>query len=158
MKKEHVQLTDTDRETLVAMLAKGSLKARVFKRATGLLALERGQTLGDVAQTLQLNYNTVATLRERYASQGLEALYDKARTGRPIEIDGVARAKVTALACSKAPTGHAGWSLRLLAEHAVTLEYCEHLSHTQVRHILKKTRSSRTCAEPGVSRRSMRFF
>ena len=41
MKKEHVKLTDEDREPLKALLAKGSLKARIFKRATGLLELER---------------------------------------------------------------------------------------------------------------------
>ena len=61
------------------------------------------------------------------------------RPGRPLEIDGGQRAKVTALACSDAPTGHERWTLRLLADRAVDLNYCEHLSHTQVREILKKT-------------------
>ena len=65
-------------------------------------------------------------------------LTDKPRPGRPIEIDGGQRAKVTALACSDAPTGHARWTLRLLATRAVDLNYCQHLSHTQVREILKK--------------------
>ena len=71
-------------------------------------------------------------------------LHDKPRSGRPIEIDGGQRAKVTALACSDAPTGHSRWALRLLADKAVELGYCEHLSHTQVKTILKKTPSSRT--------------
>lgn len=145
MKKEHVKLTDEDRETLNALLTKGSLKARVFKRATGLLELDRGKTLEAVAATLAVNYNTVAQWRDRYQERGLsDALYERPRSGRPIEIDGDARAKLTALACSPAPEGHACWGLKLLAEKAVTLEYCEHLSRTHVGNILKKTNSSRT--------------
>lgn len=145
MKKEHVRLTDEERTTLTALLAKGSLKARTFKRATGLLELDRGRGLQLVAQTLLVNYNTVAAWREKYAAGGLDAaLYDKRRSGRPIEIDGEARAKITALACSPAPEGHARWKLDLLADKVVELEYCEHISDTHVGNILKKTNSSRT--------------
>jgi len=46
-------------------------------------------------------------------------LQDKPRSGRPIEIDGQQRAKVTALACSDAPEGHGRWTLRLLADKAI---------------------------------------
>jgi hypothetical protein len=71
------------------------------------------------------------------------ALYDAPRSGRPVVIDGVARAKVTALACSPTPEGHARWSLNLLAEKAVALEYVEHISGTHVATLLKKTNSNR---------------
>ena len=145
MKKEHVKLTDEERQSLQALLAKGSLQARMFKRATGLLELDRGKTLEAIAATLGVNYNTVAQWRDRYRAAGLaSALNDKPRSGRPIEIDGVARAKLTALACTEAPVGHARWGLQLLAEKAVELEYCDHLSRTHVGNILKKTNSSRT--------------
>ena len=145
VKKEHLKLTDEERATLTALLAKGSLKVRTFKRATGLLELDHGQSLQAVAVTLRVNYNTVAAWRDRYADNGLDgALYDKPRSGRPIEIDGVARAKITALACTPAPEGHARWKLSLLAEKAVELEYCEHISDTHVGTLLKKTNSSRT--------------
>lgn len=70
---------------------------------------------------------------------GLQCLHDKARSGRPIVIDGKQRAKVTALACSAAPEGHARWGLRLLADKVVELGYCDSISHTQVGNILKKT-------------------
>jgi transposase len=145
MKKEHVTLTDDERVTLTALLAKGSVKVRTFKRATGLLELDRGQSLQAVAATLRVNYNTVAEWRNKYVSGGLDAaLYDKPRSGRPIEIDGVARAKITALACTSAPEGHARWKLSLLAEKAVELEYCAHVSGTHVGTLLKKTNSNRT--------------
>ena len=66
MKKHHLLLSDDDRSTLERLLAKGSLKARKFKRATALLELERGKTLQEVATSLNLNYNTIAALRDKY--------------------------------------------------------------------------------------------
>lgn len=138
MKKEHVKLTATDRAALTSLLAKGSLKAKAFKRATALLELDRGKTLQAVAATLGVDYNTVANWRDNYNEDGLQSLQDKPRSGRPIVIDGKQRAKVTALACSAAPAGHARWGLRLLADKVVELGYCESISHTQVGNILKK--------------------
>ena len=79
------------------------------------------------------------TWRNNYRQQGLACLDDAPRSGRPIVIDGKQRAKITALACSEAPAGHARWSLRLLADKVVELGYCDSLSHTQVGNILKKT-------------------
>jgi transposase len=144
MKKQPLQLPHEERERLTALLAKGQLSAKVFKRALALLELDRGQTLSAVAQTVGVSYPTILTWRDNYVSAGLDAaLYDAPRSGRPVVIDGVARAKITALACSPAPEGHARWSLNLLAEKAVELESCEHLSGTHVRTLLKKTNSNR---------------
>lgn len=151
MRKEHVKLTEADQHYLESLLSKGSLSAKVFKRATALLELNRGKTLQAVAETLEVNYYTVATWRDNYQAKGLKALADQPRSGRPVEIDGKARAKITALACSTAPEGHAGWSLRMLADRVVELGYCERVSHTQVAKVLKKTNSSRTSRRPGVS-------
>ena len=140
MLKHHVKLRKKDREYLEALVARGKLSAKVFKRATGLLELERGKTLQAVAETLGVSYVTVAAWREKYQAHGLQCLEDAPRSGRPIEIDGVQRAKLTALACSDAPTGHARWSLRLLADKVVELGYCQRISYVQVDKILKKTR------------------
>lgn len=138
MQKEHVKLSQTDQDFLTTLLAKGQAPARVFKRATALLQLHRGQTLSAVAKTLQVSSLTVATWRDNYQSSRLSSLYDKPRSGRPIEISGSQRAKITALACSSPPEGRARWTLRLLADKAVELGYCENLSHTATRQILKK--------------------
>ena len=139
MKKQHVKLKKADRVYLESLIAKGKLTAKIFKRATGLLELDRGKTLTAVAETLGVDYNTVAAWRDNYKKQGLKCLEDAPRSGRPIEIDGVQRAKITALACSQAPEGHARWNLRLLAEKVVELGYCDRISYTQVGKILKKT-------------------
>ncbi len=140
MKKQHVTLTDEHRERLEALLAKGSLPARTFKRATALLELDRGKTLTAVAATLDVDYNTVAAWRDNYRANGLACLHDAPRPGRPIVIDGLQRAQITALACSDAPKGHDRWTLRLLAERVVEAGLCDAISHTAVGDILKKTR------------------
>jgi transposase len=139
MNKPHITLNDADRSTLTGLLAAGTLSAKIFKRATALLELDRGKSLGEVATTLQTHYTTVASWRDRYTANGLICLDDAPRSGRPIEVDGTQRAKITALACSDAPHGHARWSLRLLAEKAVESNLCEHVSHTLVADVLKKT-------------------
>jgi transposase len=91
-----------------------------------------------------MTIGTLSTLADQYRENGLQALYDRPRSGRPVKIDGEQRAKITALACSTPPEGHAEWSLRLLADKVVELDFCEQISHTHVRTILKKTSSSRT--------------
>ena len=138
MSKRHVELSPTERSELEALLRKGQLKAREFKRATGLLELDRGKTIQAISETLGVARLTVRNWRHRYQQEGLAMLKDKPRSGRPIEIEGGQRAKVTALACSEAPTGHERWTLRLLADKAVELNYCEYISHTQVGQILQK--------------------
>ena len=139
MNKQHITLSDDDRSTLERLLSHGTLSARKFKRATALLLLDRGKTLVEVAATLQLTYPTVSSLRNKYNTCGLRSLEDAPRSGRPIEIGGEQRAKITALACSDAPEGHARWSLRLLADKAVEAGLCEHLSHSLAGDVLKKT-------------------
>jgi transposase len=139
MNKQHITLSDTDRSTLERLLSHGTLSARKFKRATALLELDRGKTLRQVAATLDVTYPTIAAWRDGYTDGGLTCLDDAPRSGRPIVIDGAQRAKITALACSDAPEGHDRWTLRLLAEKVVEAGFCEHLSHTFVGSVLKKT-------------------
>jgi putative transposase len=144
MPKAPLRLSLADHDFLIALTATGRVAARTFKRATALLELHRGQTLGAVAESLHVTRQSVAQWRDRYQVSGLQALADEPRSGRPVRIDGQQRARLTALACSKPPEGRARWTLRLLADKAVELGYCERLSHTAARQVLKKTNSSHT--------------
>jgi putative transposase len=137
--KNHLELSDAEVSSLTSLISSGHLPAKVFRRATALLELARGQSLAEVAQTLAVTYQTVAAWRDSYHDRGLDALHDQARSGRPIRIDGAQRAQITALACSTPPAGRARRSLRLLADRAVELGYCERLSHNAVKEVLKKT-------------------
>ena len=103
------------------------------------------KTDAEIVEILGVSAATVARTRARFCQQGLEAaLNEKARSGRPIGISAQTRAKVTALACTKAPDGYSKWSLRLLADKVVELEYIDEISYQSVRHILKKTNCSPT--------------
>lgn len=139
MKKQHVQLTTEDRTYLETLISKGNLSAKSYRRALGLLELDRGKTYTVVAKIIHVTIPTLSGWAGQYSENGLQVLHDQPRSGRPIEINGVQRAKITALACSMPPEGHTQWSLRLLADKVVELGYCEHVSHTEVGAILKKT-------------------
>lgn len=139
MQKTHLNLSDDDREFLHELVKKTNLSVKVFQRAQGLLALDKGQSLQQVAVGVGVNYNTVAVWRERYKQDGLALLNDKPRSGRPPQIDGIQRAQITALACSTPPEGYAKWSLRLLADKAVELDYVDTISPKHISTLLKKT-------------------
>jgi putative transposase len=138
MEKRHLKLRAKDKRELEDLLRKGSLPVKVYKRATALLELDRGKSFEAVAKTLGVCYQSVSSWCTRYKEEGLSMLWDAPRSGRPLEIDGEQRAKITALACSDPPWGYARWSLRLLADKVVELGYCEHLSHNEAGKILKK--------------------
>jgi transposase len=140
-----ITLSSNETRSLKTLLTRGTASARTLSRARILDLLHRGQSPASIATLLQVSQQTVYNLKRRYLTGDLQAaLYDQPRSGRPIEISGSQRAKITALACSTPPEGRARWTLRLLADKAVELGHCPSLSHTKARHILKKTNSDRT--------------
>lgn len=151
MNKQHVSLTSEDRVELKELLSKGSLKVRVQKRAMALQLLDKGQTYQDVSSHLGVSHISISKWAKRYKAEGLSMLYDKARPGRPVGLSGEDRAKITALACSTPPEGYARWSLRLLSDRLIELKIVEHISHTEVGRILKKTNCNLTEKSSGAS-------
>ncbi len=149
-----IKLSNDERSSLTTILRRGTTPARVHTRARVLDLLHRGRHPDEIAVTFGLSVQTIFNLKRRYLTEGLDAaLIDKPRSGKPCQIDGVARAKITALACSAAPSGHARWTLRLLADKAIELGFCDTISHTTVQEVLKKTDSSRTSRSRGASGR-----
>ena len=140
-----ITLHNYDLRSLTSIISRGNTAARTQTRARILDLLHRGQHPAEIASRLRVSQQTVFNIKRRYLVTGLEAaLFDRARSGRPVEINGTQRAKITALACSTPPEGRARWTLRLLADRAVELGYCEHVSHNAVKEVLKKTNSNRT--------------
>ncbi|WP_400194214.1 helix-turn-helix domain-containing protein [Hymenobacter sp. B81] len=92
-----------------------------------------------MAAHLGVRYATVSEWAKAFAATGLQMLVDKPRSGRPLLIQPADRARLTALACSKAPDGHSQWSLRLLAGKSVELGLCARMSASSAHGILKKT-------------------
>ena len=144
MVKEHLRLAEADRVHLQQLVAQQNVPHKVHRRARGLLDLDAGQTLQQAARSVGVNYNTIAAWREGYHAHGLQVLEDKARSGRPIQIEGPTRAQITALACSTPPEGHARWTMSLLAHKVVELGFVKSISRSHVAVILKKTLCNRT--------------
>lgn len=140
MRKQYkVELSKEERSQLKRMTEQGVEKVRKVKRAHILLLADEGKKDKEIAERAGVTEGTVQRIRKRYASEGLAtALEEKARSGRPVGIRAETRAKITALACSKAPEGRSRWTLRLLADKVVELEYIESISHQSVDNILKK--------------------
>ena len=144
-KAQPVELSSDELRSLKTILRRGTSAARVQTRALVLDLLHRGRHPEAIAATLSLSLPTIFNIKRRYLEEGIDsALQDKARSGKPRRILGEARAKITALACSAAPEGHARWTLRLLADRAVKLGFVDSISHNAVKKILKKTGSDRT--------------
>ena len=153
MKKQHVQLTEEDRDYLKELLSKGSLRVRVQKRIMALQMLDKGMSYVEVQGQIGISNVSISKWASKYKSSGLSFLKDKARSGRPVGISGEDRAKITALACSAPPHGRASWSLRLLADKLVELEYVDSISFKQVGRILKKMNCNLTEKNNGASER-----
>lgn len=139
MKKQHVKLTIGDKEILSKKLAKETLSARVRNRIIGLQKLDEGLSYQAAHRLLGTSPTVLSNWAKNYKASGLDFLGDKPRSGRPRGISAEERAKVTALACTEPPEGFGKWSLRLLSDRLVELEYVENISHTTVGQILKKT-------------------
>ncbi len=139
MRKAHVQLAIRDKTELKVLISKGSLGGRALKRATALLELSQGETYKEVAAKVGVSSVTISSWANKYEEVGLAFLKDKPRPGRPPNITAQQRAKIVELASSEAPEGHEKWSLRLLAEKAMTLGYVDSISHQYINQILKES-------------------
>jgi transposase len=144
--KYRVILSGKEREQLLKLVKKGTAAARSIMRANILLAADENNPDGKksedrIAELFHTHKQTVHTVRKTYAEQGLEAAIGrKKRETPPVEpkITGEVEAKIIALSCSTPPTGRSKWSLRLLAEKVVELEYIDSISHEAVGRLLKK--------------------
>lgn len=145
-----VKLTPEERTELEALTRKGEVRVRVFQRARILLLVDEGLKDAVVMERVGVSRATVSRIRRRYGVEGVAAVREQPRPGRPHTFGGEVRAKLTALACSTPPEGRARWDLRLLADKAVELGYVETISHVTVGEVLKKTNWPRTANGSGV--------
>lgn len=152
--KYPVKLSDENREYLHGLTRRGTAPARKLKRALILGKADEGLSDRAIADSLDVGAATVARTRKRFAQEGLEgALTEHPRPGQKRKLDGKQEAHLVAIACSAAPEGHDHWTLSLLADKAVELDFAESISLETVRQVLKKTNSNRGRARSGASPR-----
>ena len=152
--KYRVELTESQKCRLNEVANRGRSPARMVKRALALLKADEGQTDDRVAEALSIGRRTVVRIRKRFCEEGLEsALVERPRTGQKRKLDDRAEAHLVAIACSDPPEGHAHWTLKLLAERMVELDYVDSIARETIRKSLKKTNSNRGRKNSGASLR-----
>jgi transposase len=154
-----VTLTPEEREELETLTKCGKTPAKRFVQARALLLCDAGDNgsawkVKEVAEALGITSRTIEHLKQRFVENGLEAALErKARCNPPrdIKFDGAFEARLIALACTEAPEGRTRWTVRLLADKVVELNFAESVSPMTVHRILKKTNSSLISASTGKS-------
>jgi transposase len=146
MKKYIVTLTKEEREELSQITSKGSHKSQKVLNALILLNCDEGESQEnkskneDISSILQISMKKIDRVKKRFVEEGLEIALNGHKGQRVYEkkVDGDLEARLIALSCSEAPEGFSRWSLRMLADKAVELEYVDTISHETVRRLLKK--------------------
>jgi transposase len=128
------------------IITKGTASAKSIMHANVLLAANENaegakKSETEIAELFHVHPQTVHTIRQQYFEKGLQAaLGRKKRETPPVapKITGEVEAKIIALSCSSPPPGRSRWSLRLLADKVVELQYIDSISYEAVGRLLKK--------------------
>jgi len=150
MKKFIVTLTKEERNFLTELTSKGRHRSQKVLNALILLACDEGEhqrmrsTNAEIAKVLNTSMRKIDRVKKRFVLDGLDVSLHGKKTSRVYakKADGDFEAHLVALSCSKPPEGFSRWSLRLLADKAVELNYIDGVSYETVRRVLKKTNSS----------------
>lgn len=140
-----VKLEKEEVDELTKIINKGSHTSHTFRTAYVLLNCDEGEfaekiTNEQISKVLKIGMRTIDRIKRRFLEDGLDEALERKPTSRVYEkkIDGEVEANLVKLCCSEPPEGFAKWSLRLLADKLVELEYVDSISHVSVGNLLKK--------------------
>ena len=151
MVKYTIKLSKEEVEELAAIINKGKHTSQAFRAAYILLNCDKGEyaqdpsiTNAEIVKILKIGDRTIDRIKKKFFEEGFEGVLDRRSSSQNYtkKMDGDLEAKLITLCCSKPPEGYAKWSLRLLADKLVELNYVESISHVSVRRALKKTNLS----------------
>jgi hypothetical protein len=150
MIKYKVTLTKNERCNLESISSKGSHRSQKVLNALILLSCDDGDFQSnrskneEISRVLNISMKKIDRVKRRFVEDGFEVAVNGSKSKRIYakKADGDFEAHLVALSCGKPPQGYCRWSLRLLADKAVELEYIDTVSHETVRQVLKKTNLS----------------
>ena len=109
-----VELNQSERDRLTALLSGGKHAARKLKRAH-LLAADAGASDEDIARDVGVGGSTVYRTKRRFVLGNLEAaLSEEPRPAAKRKLSGKEQALLVATACSKPPAGWGALDARTL--------------------------------------------
>jgi hypothetical protein len=147
MIKYVVTLTKEERNELIEYTRRGSHTAKRVIHSLILLNVDQSefntehQTNEEICKVLKIGMRTIDRVKQKFVLEGLEAALGIAPSSRVYKkkIDGDIEAHLVSIACSEPPKGFGRWSLRMLADRMIELNYVEKISYETVRKTLKKT-------------------
>ena len=136
-------LSKQDKAYIEEFKSKGPRRLREFNRAAILTFLDKGVSISDIQNLLDVDRTTIWRVKTRFLEHGVEyALKDNERWGQPKKYTTDHEAELIALVCDPAPEGRRRWTIRLLVEELQKKEGFETITFGTVRSILKKKYSS----------------
>jgi hypothetical protein len=150
MKKFIVTLSEEERKLLTELISKGKHRSQKILNALILLACDEGEQQRsrskneEIARVLNTSMRKIDRVKKRFVLDGLDVALHGTKGSRVYskKADGDFEAHLVALSCSQPPEGFVRWSLRLLADKVVELDYIDSVSHETIRRVLKKTNLS----------------
>ncbi len=158
MKKYIVTLTQKERADLREITSKGKHQSQKVINALILLSCDGGEfqekrsTNEELSRVLKIGMRKIDRIKKRFVEEGIDITLNGKREGSRIyskKADGDFEAHLVALSCSNPPEGFARWSLRLLADKVIELNYIDDISHETIRQVLKKTKLNLGSAKGG---------
>lgn len=146
-----IYLTKDEVDILQSIVTKGKHTTQSYRAACILLNCDKSDyspkekaTASEVCRVLKISERTVDRVKKKFTENGLDAVLERAASWVPRigKVDGDLEAKIIDVCCSTPPAGYAKWSLRLLADKLVELNYIDSISHVTVGKVLKKTNLS----------------
>ena len=110
-------LTRDARFELEKLCGKSNTPAALAMRAEMILLAAEGHSNADIARQLRCQAHVVGKWRRRFSQEGVNALVDRPRSGRPVTTTERETKRVVVTACSQPRKGLSRWSVRTLARH-----------------------------------------
>ena len=145
-----IKLKKSEVEDLYKIINKGKHSTQAFRAAYVLLNCDKGEyskdktiTNTEISKILKIGDRTIDRVKKKFIEEGFEGVLQRRPSSQNYvkKIDGDLEAKLVTLCCSEPPKGYAKWSLRLLADKMIELNYVDYISHVSVGEVLKKKRT-----------------
>jgi transposase len=143
-----IKLSQSEVDELKKIINKGSHTSQSHRAAYILLNCDKGEysenqkiTNEEICKILKVGARTIDRVKKKFIEEGFESVLER-RPSTQIykkKADGDLEAKLVTLCCSEPPVGFSKWSLRMLADKLIELEYVDYISHVTVGEVLKKT-------------------
>jgi hypothetical protein len=143
-----IKLKKSEVEDLYKIINKGKHSTQAFRAAYVLLNCDKGEyskdktiTNTEICKILKIGDRTIDRVKKKFIEEGFEGVLQRRPSIQNYvkKMDGDLEAKLLTLCCSEPPKGYAKWSLRLLADKMIELNYVDYISHVSVGNVLKKT-------------------